>query len=304
MPAPIALFVYNRPEHARRTVSSLLENSLAQSSDLFIFCDGPKTPEAIETVEQTRAFVRGVTGFSSVTLVEREHNFGLANSIIDGVTRLCQERGQVIVLEDDLLLSPHFLRYMNDGLDCYADKPQVASIHGYTYPVDSALPETFFLRGADCWGWATWARAWQVFEPDAAKLLRQLQESGQALDFDLGGAAGYISMLNEYLAGKNNSWAVRWHASAYLRGMLTLYPGHSLVRNIGVDGSGTHSGDVDMFDSGLADARIPVGPIALTENLQARAAFERYFRSLQPTVTQRIHRRLRRVLGLSPAIGR
>lgn len=304
MPAPIALFVYNRPDHARRAVSSLLENSLAQSSDLFIFCDGPKTAEAAKAVDRTRAFVHGVTGFASVTLVERGHNFGLANSIIDGVTRLCKERGRVIVLEDDLLLSPYFLRYMNEGLDYYADKPQVASIHGYTYPVDSALPETFFLHGADCWGWATWARAWEAFEPDAEKLLRQLQESGQALDFDLGGAAGYISMLNEYLAGKNNSWAVRWHASAYLRGMLTLYPGRSLVRNIGVDGSGTHSGDVDMFDSGLADAPIAVEQIALAESLQARAAFERYFRSLRPTVTQRIQRRLRRVLGLSQATGR
>lgn len=299
-PAPIALFVYNRPEHAGRTVASLLANPEAAASDLVVFCDGAKTAQAAQGVDQTRAFVRGLTGFASLEVVERERNFGLAGSIIDGVSRLCRERGRVIVLEDDLQLAPYFLCYMNRALDLYAGNEEVASIHGYIYPVDCPLPETFFLRGADCWGWATWERAWRFFEPDPATLLREMRATGQEAAFDFGGAAGYMRMLEDFAAGKNNSWAVRWHASAWLRGMLTLYPGRSLVRNIGVDGSGTHSGGDDLFDSGLADRPVAVELIDRTENAQARAAFGRYFRSLRPNVMRRIGRRVRRVLGLAP----
>ena len=300
MNASIALFVYNRPEHTRRAVSSLLANPRAADSELFVFCDGAKTAAAQPMVEQTRAFVRGISGFRAVTVVERERNFGLANSIIDGVTRICEERGQVIVLEDDLVLSPYFLDYMNEGLTLYAEVPQVASIHGYTYPVDCLLPEIYFMRGADCWGWATWARAWRVFEPDAGKLLGELRNSGQLDDFDFGGAAGFIEMLENFIAGKNDSWAVRWHAAAYLHGMMTLYPGRSLVRNIGVDGSGTHSGDVDVFESSLTDRPIVLGATEVVESAKAHAAFARYFQSLHPTLGQRISRRLRRALGLRP----
>ncbi|MDB5807741.1 MAG: glycosyl transferase [Betaproteobacteria bacterium] len=295
--APIALFVYNRPAHTRRTVESLLANSQAAASALFVFCDGAKSPGLADAVETTRAYVRGLAGFASLTVIERDRNLGLAQSITQGVGQLCAEHGRVIVLEDDLVLSPYFLRYMNQGLDRYADEPAVASIHGYTYPVDAVLPETFFIRGADCWGWATWARAWKFFEPDAVKLREQLRASGELADFDFDGTAGYVRMLNGFIAGKNDSWAIRWHAAAYLRNMLTLYPGRSLVRNIGVDGSGTHSGDVDLFANQLAVAPIAVESIELRESPVARAAFGRYFRFLNPTLTERVRRRIRRILN-------
>jgi hypothetical protein len=185
---------------------------------------------------------------------------------------------------------------MNDGLDCYADAPQVASIHGYTYPLDAPMPETFFLRGADCWGWATWSRAWQAFEPDAARLLARLREQGLAQAFDLDGAGPYIRMLEDFIAGRNDSWAVRWHAATYLRGMLTLYPGRSLVNNIGIDGSGTHSGVLDLYQGALADVPVKVEPIELAENPVAREAFRRYFASTHPPAPNRVLRRLKDVV--------
>jgi len=298
LPAPIALFVYNRADHARRTLACLAANAEARASELYVFSDGARTPAAEGGVAEVRAALRDVQGFATVTVIERERNFGLAASIIDGVGRLCKERGRVIVVEDDLLLSPYFLRYMNDGLALYASDTKVASLHGYVYPVDQALPETFFMRGADCWGWATWARAWRAFEPDAALLLRQLRERGLVEDFDFGGKAGYVRMMEDFIAGRNSSWAVRWHAAAYLRGMHTLYPGRSLVRNMGHDGSGTHSGTADPFDSGLADQPVAVEPIEVTESPAGRAAFGRYFRTLHPPLIVRALRRARRVLGL------
>ncbi len=298
--APIAVFAYNRPAHLSQTLQALARNPEAAQSDVTIFCDGAKSEMEVSAVLEARRIAKDAIGFRSQRVVERSVNMGLARSIVEGVSEVVAHTGKIIVLEDDLVTAPFFLRYMNEALDLYAEQTNVASVHGYVYPVDGPLPETFFMRGADCWGWATWARAWTSYEPDAVKLLRELRETGQVDDFDFGGAAGYIAMLENFIAGKNNSWAVRWHAATYLRRMLTLYPGRSLVRNIGFDGSGTHSGDLDTFDSGLYDQPVVVDALDPTENEQARAAFARYFASRHPTILQRLHRRARRVLGLSP----
>ncbi len=184
--APIALFVYNRPWHIQQTVEALQKNDLAEDSDLFIFSDAPKKKEAVAAVQEVREYIKTVGGFKSVSIIERDINFGLANSIIDGVTRMCNEYGRVIVLEDDLVTSPYFLCYMNDALDLYEHEESVISIHGYIYPVAEKLPETFFLRGADCWGWATWKRGWELFEQDGRRLLEELcrQKLTDRFDFD------------------------------------------------------------------------------------------------------------------------
>src|SRR5690348_17752623 len=108
MTAPIALFVYNRPEHTRRTVEALRHNRLAGHSRLDVFADGPKVP-GDANVAAVRAYIRGIDGFASVSIHEREANAGLARSIIDGVTRVCEECDRVIVLEDDMVTTPWFL---------------------------------------------------------------------------------------------------------------------------------------------------------------------------------------------------
>ncbi len=228
-----------------------------------------------------------ITGFASVTPVLREKNAGLAKSIIEGVSEVLKTHERVIVIEDDLLLSPHFLRYMNDALRLYADDRQVASIHAYCYPVRDPMPETFFLRGADCWGWATWRRAWSHFRADGAALLRELREQGLTREFDLDGAYPFTRMLADQVAGRNDSWAIRWHASAYLADMLTLYPGRSLVHNIGNDASGTHSKATSYYDVNLAQAQVAMTRIPLEVDRQAREAFVRF---LRPSVWGRLRR--------------
>lgn len=277
--APIALFAYNRPEHLRLTVEALRRNVLADVSDLYVFCDGARDASVEASVAEVRAFARSIDGFRSVTLFERQANYGLARSIIDGVTSICSKYARVIVLEDDIVTSPVFLRFMNEGLSFYQAEARVASIHGYSYPVGERLPETFFLRGADCWGWATWARAWRAFEPDGAKLLSGLREAGLISEFDLGGAFAYTAMLEDQIAGRNDSWAVRWHASCFLRNMLTLYPGRSLVQNIGNDATGAHCGNTDDYLAELSTEAVRVGGIALVGSETGRQAFARFLLS-------------------------
>ncbi len=268
--APVVVFAYRRPDHLAACLASLAACAEAPDSPLIVFCDGPRRPEDADSVRDVRAVARAASGFASVEVVERPANLGLAASVIDGVSRVLAEHERIVVVEDDLTVSPDFLRYLNAGLDLYADDPRVASIHAYVVAVDDPLPSSFFLRGADCWGWATWRRAWAVFEPDGAALLARLRDSGQERTFDLDGAYPYTDMLERQVAGEIDSWAVRWHASAFLAGMLTLYPGVSLVENIGQDGSGTNSfaSRTHAVSAGRMDG--PLTPIPVEQDAAAR----------------------------------
>lgn len=276
--APVVLFVFSRPEHTRRTLDALRTNTLAHKTDLIIYADAARTEAEEISVRQVQNIVHNIQGFRTVTVIERTHNFGLANNIIDGVTNVCARFGRVIVLEDDLVTSPYFLTYMNEALELYQDNQQVASIHGYCYPVKTKLPETFFIKGADCWGWATWERAWRHFNPNGIDLLGQIKKMNLTDEFDYNDSYPFTEMLQDQIDGKNNSWAIRWHASIFLQGKLTLYPGKSLVNNIGNDSSGTHCTSTNSHDVLLTDRPIQPGRTPIKESIIARRAFEDFFK--------------------------
>ena len=279
--APVALFAYRRPDHLGRTIDALRACVGAESTALTVFSDGAKGGDDAALVAEVRTMLTRVEGFASVRVIERPSNVGLARNVIAGVTQMLDENPTVIVLEDDMVVSGDFLTYMNEALAMYADESQVASIHGYIYPTQERLPDYFFLRGADCWGWATWRRGWSLFNPDGAALLEGLQRADATEDFDFGGAFGYTQMLRDQVAGRVDSWAVRWYASAFLADAFTLYPGASLVENIGLDGSGTNSLD----GRGLATSARHMQPlthIPVEESPATRATVARALRQQQP----------------------
>jgi GT2 family glycosyltransferase len=245
--APVALFCYNRPRHLQKTVEALLLNAEASNTELYIFCDGPPNNLQRENTDAVRTYVRALAGFKKVTVVERETNFGLSRSIVTGVTEIVNVHGNVIVLEDDLVTSPYFLRYMNDGLRIYRDCESVASIHGYSYAHFHRVPETYFLKGADCYGWGTWKRAWKVFNNDPSALYKMLIDTGLSSEFDWQYPYPYMQLLHDQMNGKNDLWAVRWHASAFLAGMFTLYPRKSLVYHIGFDTGTSYNHNCPRF---------------------------------------------------------
>jgi len=286
--APIALFVYNRIDHTRYTVDALRQNILASESELFIFSDGPKSERNASAVSSVREFVHSINGFKTVTIIEREKNYGLANSIIDGVTTLVNKYGKIIVVEDDLVTSKYFLEYMNTALEVYADVHEVVSIHGYMYPTKMKLPETFLIRGTDCWGWATWKRGWDIFEKDSKKLLVELQQHDLLYTFDWDGSYKNSKMLQQQINGNVDSWAIRWHASAFLKKKLTLYPSISLVNNIGGDSEGTHTKSLHEFQTSVAQIPVNVKKLAPVEDSNARAAIVDFYKSVQQSTLQKI----------------
>lgn len=279
MLAPITLFTYARPEHTRRTVESLLQNIGANEYDLIVYSDAARSLDKAQDVAEVRAYLQTIVGFRSVTIIHRLKNYGLSKSIIHGVTEVLMNHRGIIVLEDDMVTSPHFLTYMSQSLNKYENDDRVISVHGYIYPVKVDLPETFFLRGADCWGWATWQRGWVMFNPDGQYLLDELRRKNITNQFNFQGAYNYTQMLEDQINGKNDSWAIRWHASAFLANKLTLYPGKSLVHNIGNDSSGTHCGTTKGMDVELSSRPICLQNVIVEESTFATKAVQEFFQS-------------------------
>ncbi|MCK9801668.1 glycosyltransferase [Pseudomonas sp. MAFF 302030] len=255
-PSPIVLFVYNRLDHTVRTVEALLDNELANQSDLFVYSDGARTSQVESQVSAVRDYVRNITGFKSLTVIEREANLGLAKNIIDGVTSVVRKYGRVIVLEDDIVTSPAFLTFMNQALDCYHDDSKVWHISGWNYPIDTdALGDVFLWRVMNCWGWATWADRWAYFEKSPEKLVRSWS-SEKKYHFDLYGSGVFWPQVERNVSGEINTWAVFWYSTIYEHQGLCLNPSVSYVQNIGNDGSGVNCGsDSSYFLHDLNDSK-------------------------------------------------
>ena len=288
--APIALFVYNRPEHTRRTIKFLQQNLLAEESRLYIFSDAAKNPNNQSLVAEVREIIHSVEGFKHVELIERKSNLGLANSIIDGVSRLVKDYGKVIVFEDDLISSMYTLQYFNDALIRYQDEEKVMHIGAYMYPLkEENLPETFFYRAATSWGWATWDRAWKNFEPDIDLIISRFDQEKKHR-FTIDGTMNFWKQIQEFKSGKNNSWAIRWYASIFLKGGLTLNPSKSLIDNIGHDGTGIHSGMNDIYHVIINPQPIQSFPEKIEENQLVYHSIKNFLKNRKGSLWQRILR--------------
>lgn len=293
----MALFAWQRPSHTKRVLAALAENSEAAETDLFVFIDGPRHSRDARRIAAVIKICEAAIGFRSVSVQAAPRNLGLSRSITGGVTSVLQYSERIIVVEDDIVVSRSFLGYMNSHLELYSRDASVASIHGYVYPHSRELPPTFFIAGADCWGWGTWRRAWEHYRPDGRALLEELKQQDLLSIFDFGGTAGYVDMLQDQIAGRNDSWAVRWYASTLLSGMYTLYPSRSLATNIGADGSGSHGGFSSAFDVEVSDDPVPVIRIPIEESALGRAAFIEFFASQHSRIGRSHFRRLgRRIL--------
>lgn len=246
MYAPVVVFVYNRSEHAKMTLASLNALKEAPQTDLFVFSDGAKNESSLEKVNQVREmldrFSTEESRFHRFTVYRAEKNKGLANSIIDGVTQIIRQYGRVIVLEDDLEVSCDFLQYMNGALDYYEKDSRIWSISGYNYSLECMkhYPGDVYFAGRGCsWGWASWKDRWETVDWKIPEYRSMRFHPVLRSQFGQWGA-DMPGILDEYMCGKNSSWAIRWCYAACKQKRYTVYPKVSRVCNHGTDGSGTH----------------------------------------------------------------
>lgn len=244
MLAPIVLFVYNRPANTRATLESLRKCTLANQSELFIFSDGPKsgaTNQQLKQIKKVRKILRSSKWCKKITIYESKCNKGLANSVIDGVTKIINKYGRVIVLEDDLVVSNQFLIYMNENLDRYEKNNKVVQIAGFQSPVRFPTDkDAFFLPFISSWGWASWKRVWDRFDRTGSGIEKLRGHKELIYKFNHNGSSRQFKMLEMQQAGLIDSWAIRFSLSTFLQKGLTLYPRRSMVFNNGF-GNGTNT---------------------------------------------------------------
>lgn len=253
---PIALFLYNRPAHTQLVLESLSQCRRIDECIVRIYCDGPKRPGDAERVAETRAIAREWAPRLNAEIIERDTNLGLARSIVEGVSELCYSRGRVIVVEDDFLLSPFFVDYMLTSLDRYATETDIYQISGYMFPIRHATePDAFFLPLTTTWGWATWSRAWKVFDWNASQAEELLRDPEVRRRFNLNNAYPYSEMLERRLKDENDSWGILFWWAVFKTGGLVLHPRKSLVWNGGFDQSGTHCGDQAWSAQSLSELK-------------------------------------------------
>lgn len=286
--APIVLFTYNRLDHTKQTVEALRANLYAKESVLYIYSDAPKTEAAGEAVQAVRDYLHTIDGFCEVYIILREENWGLARNIMDGVTEIVNQYGKIIVLEDDIVTSKYFLKYMNDALAIYKESPQVMNISAYICPIATEdLPEAFFMYFSYCWGWATWKSAWSYFEREPEKLIQEFTKD-DIYRFNLEGAVDVWQQVIANEEGQLYTWAVFWYAAIFRNQGLTLTPRASLTLNVGMDGTGEHCGTTNLYDSAVNTDVIQYFPLEIQELPLARARHRLFFERQKQSFLRRL----------------
>ncbi len=239
--APIALFVYNRYQHIKKVIEAIKKNPISQMSTIYIFSDYSDVESEIIKIKKIRKYLQNTIGFKKKIIIERDHNLGTSKNIVMGLSQIFKKYDKCIIIEDDILISKNFLSQMNYFLDKYSKVKRIASIEGYMYPIKfkKSIPDYFFLKGTGCWGWATWRRSWQNYEESVQKLLKKFNGKKELVhDFDYYNSYPYYKMLKKQKWSKKKSWAIKWYASNFIKNNFTVYFKNTLVKNIGLDGSG------------------------------------------------------------------
>ncbi len=251
--APIAIFVYKRPEHTFKCLSALVQNEEFYQSKIYVFCDGHKENESFENrnlIKKTREIVKGFDKNKTFIIHENETNKGLANSLVNGINFVFQHHEKIIVIEDDIIASKDFLKYMNWGLNCFRENNKIATIQGFQFSIFKGKQQYFLDSAVGCWGWATWNNRWNLFQSNANQLIDEIQSANQISQFNINDTYNFFELLNSTSTGKIDSWAIKWYASLFTQKKLNLYPTISFTNNIGNDGSGSHN-EINYSNSNL-----------------------------------------------------
>lgn len=292
--APVAIFVYNRPEHTKKMLDSLKENHLAVETEIYIFIDGIKTKDHYYRNEKVKEICNSIVGFKRIHIIERVINFGLAKNIVDGVDFVINKHGKIIVLEDDIVTSRFFLNFMNDALDLYENIQDVWHISGWTYPDLKSSEQVFLWRLMNCWGWATWIDRWQHFEKNPKKIIEEWTNK-EISKFNLDGCENFFRQIKLNSTKKINTWAVFWYATIFKNNGLCLNPVNSFVKNIGIDGSGEHCTNNDIYTAEINQEYESIKLLTIEENSLIVEQIKRFYLQNKPSMFNRILNKIKKI---------
>ncbi|UYZ82607.1 sugar transferase [Entomomonas sp. E2T0] len=296
--APVILFVYARPAHTQKVINALKINILASQTDLIVFSDAPKSESMSDSVKEVRKVLETIEGFKTIKIIERKENYGLAKSIIEGVSSVIETYGRAIILEDDIVTSKYFLSFMNEALEKYQKSKKVWHISGWNYPIENTdIGDTFFWRVMNCWGWATWQDRWQYFEKDPSRLVESWNRR-KIKQFNLDGAHDFWTQVVANANGQLNTWAIFWYATIFEKQGFCLNPTETFVKNIGIDGSGENCDDKDVYVSSVNNKYPLVFSEKIAENTIATERIRRFYLQHKLSFITRVKYKLKRIFSL------
>lgn len=295
--APVVMFGFKRADCLQASFQALSKCPEFFDTSIFVYVDGARNEAELPQVLEVRDVVSGwAANHPRMVIHFREANLGLASSVREGVTATCAEFGSAIVLEDDILVSPAFLTFMNAGLNQFADDNRIMGINAYTYGPLRGFPhdKAGAMRFSHPWGWATWARTWQSFMDFWHKGDFAFIDSQSVRNFDLGGIESFSDMLRAAERGDISSWWIRWYYFVFVSNGYGIFPPDTLVQNIGILNDPTHqSWSARLLEGGPRNL-LPSAP-SLPEFSQMDPMFsEAYIAAMKP-IRRRTIRRLGRL---------
>ena len=255
--APIVIFTYNRLHELKFTIESLQKNNLASDSNVVIYSDAAKNEKDFQKVHLVREYLKTIKGFKEIKIIHRPTNYGLARSVIEGVTEVLNISKKIIVLEDDIITSKNFLQYMNSALNFYEDDENIFSISAFTMSLKSLKrydKDTYIALRPASWGWGTWKNQWEDIDWDVKDYESFISNNKSIHDFNKGGI-DLTKMLKAYMEKRNNSWAIRWSYAMFKAKKYSIYPKISKVQNIGFSDDATHCTNDHIYKTDLDDGK-------------------------------------------------
>lgn len=270
--APIALFVYNRPYHLKKTLNSLKKNLEIKNTLIYVFSDGPKNNfQDIKNVKQVRKILKNVNFCKKKIIIEKKKNIGLKKNILDGINHVFKRNKKIIVLEDDIVVNKYFLNFMNTGLKKYYKSKKIWHISGWNYSINNKLDKnhSFFIKNMNCWGWGTWKDKWIKAKFNSNFYIKKFTKE-KRYKFDLDNSFENYSQIFRNSQNKISTWAIFWNATIFFNDGLCLNPYKSLTMNIGQDKSGTNTINYQLKSNILNNLKIENYPDQMVENKMAR----------------------------------
>lgn len=254
---PVLITTYVRLEHLKRTITSLRSNILAEQTDIFIASDFQKTIPDADKVAAVRSYLKSIDGFKSVTVIERDRNFGAAENESSALKVLFGKYEQVIVMEEDIVTATGFLTFMNAAFERYGTDERVFSIVGYCPPIDipdSYQYDAFFLGRMSAWGCGFIRDRYEsILEITQKEFDEFAANKDLSQAFVDAGGNDLMVMLKNVAYGSLEALDVQCMYTQFIKNQVTVYPARSLVFNIGFDGTGIHCGKSNRFDVALSD---------------------------------------------------
>ena len=293
--SPVAYFVFNRPRHAEESFAAIRAR---KPSELFIIADGPreKYPEDVVRCREVHKIVDVIDWPCKVHRNYSETNLGCKRRVSTGLDWVFSQVGRAIILEDDCVASPDFFLFCDTLLERYLTDERIWVVSGNSYQPQyrNGDGSYYFSKYPDCWGWATWRRAWRHYQGELPFLEEWKKSLRWRECFPVRVEQRYWDWIfTSVQAGKIDTWDYPWLACAIYGGGLAATPNANLVKNIGFDNEATHTkGDDRRFSYELTPLGGMVHPSEVKPDLQADERYRKTFFANHDGLWRRLMRKV------------